>query len=47
MQMGLHVLQVIGFEVPVMRPMKIDNDGHDLTHGQLRQAQSFRTANFE
>ena len=27
-----HILQVIGFEVPVMRLMKMNHDRHDFTH---------------
>jgi hypothetical protein len=31
---------VVGFEVPILRLMKVNIDGHDLTNAQLSSAES-------
>ena len=42
-----NMFRVVGFEVPVLRLMKVNNDGHDLTNAQLPSAKSLFTPIFQ
>jgi len=39
--------RVVGFEVTVLRLMKVNDDSHDLTHAQLPSAKSLFAAIFQ
>jgi len=34
------MFRLVGFEVPILRLMKVNDDGHDLTNTQLPSAKS-------
>src|SRR5262245_16018120 len=46
-QVLANMFRVIGFEVSILRLMKVNNDRHDLTHTQLATPAAFFTPIFD